>query len=159
MFKPLPKNWVEKLFNRFSLAYGSRFTNMWNANDPEEMLAYWSRELGCFTENTGPLLFGLEHLPDSNPPTLGEFRKLCLGAPRRHLELPGPKSQPGTAAKVLAEFKRPIKGVTPGRLTWAEQLRDRELSGELLSPIQRKCWRQVLPGSAKAVDAGVRHAG
>jgi len=110
----LPKEWIEKIFERMSLTYGSRFTSMWAAVDAEKLKAHWARELGGFAEVPEAIGHALDHMPDDRPPTLPEFRKLCCNAPRKLPPLlEGPKPD---LARVKALFEKAKASIAMSKL-------------------------------------------
>lgn len=73
----LPDNWVEKLFTKFSLFYGTKFTAMWNGIDAEMVKRQWSESLAGITgEQLSAALQAME-TQCPYPPTLPEFKILC----------------------------------------------------------------------------------
>jgi hypothetical protein len=108
----LPEHWIEKIFERMSLTYGSRFTSMWAAVDADKLKAHWARELGGFADVPEVIGHALDHMPDDRPPTLPEFRKLCCNAPRKPLPLlPAPKADPERVSALVASLKAKLAGV------------------------------------------------
>lgn len=72
----LPESWVEKLFHRMLLTYGKKFSDQWGGADTDELIAYWSQELGSYTG--AEMARGVAALEGRDwPPTLPEFKKLC----------------------------------------------------------------------------------
>jgi len=73
----LPEHWIERLFARFSAAYGASFADMWKGCDLKEVKAVWAEYLGRFSREE--LAAGLERcLAEKEwPPKLPEFMKLC----------------------------------------------------------------------------------
>ena len=114
----LPEVWIDKIFERMSLNCGSRFASMWSGVDPVKLKAHWAKELGCFADNPQAIGHALDHMPDDRPPTLGEFRKLCINAPRKLPPLlPAPKPdlqrvkalvQKAKANIAIAKLKAPV---------------------------------------------------
>jgi len=72
----LPSSWIERIFQRLTAFYGSRFADMWRGCDLEAVKSIWAQELAGFTKDelaTGiAACRGLEW-----PPTLPTFMKLC----------------------------------------------------------------------------------
>ena len=113
---PSAPRWVDRLFSRLQVRYGSAWTRMWVGIEPEAVKADWASMLGqLFDRNPSALVYGLDHLPDT-PPTAGVFLKLCLAAPDERKALPAPTAKPGTCPSVSpapSETPRP-----PNRSTW-----------------------------------------
>lgn len=102
----LPKEWIEKIFERMSLHYGSRFTSMWAGVDAEKLKAHWAHELAGLVNCPEVIGHALDHMPDERPPTLGEFRRLCHNAPRKPVPLlPAPKADPDRVKALLVGLK------------------------------------------------------
>ena len=73
---PIPISWVEKLFERMSLLYGTHFADKWKGHDPELIKRLWAEELGYLTRQE--LAFGASKLSTLEwPPSLPQFLKLC----------------------------------------------------------------------------------
>lgn len=109
----LPDRWVAAIFKKLGLNYG----NLWTSQCPtqqrtDEMIAEWGKALA----NVKPehIKRALENLPDM-PPTLPQFRKLCIGSDdwqhrgqaykRFRKELPKPKADPAIARAELAKMR------------------------------------------------------
>jgi hypothetical protein len=72
----LPLAWIERIFDRFTTRYGSRFLDMWAALDPNDLKRAWAEELAGLSGEE--IKRGLEKCKFLNfPPTLPEFFKLC----------------------------------------------------------------------------------
>lgn len=87
--KPLPANWVDRIFARLQGFYGSQFRNQYCTGvvdgvdvGLENAKQVWSEELGCFSEWPEALAYGLENLPE-RAPNLVQFRNLCRNAPAK----------------------------------------------------------------------------
>lgn len=77
--QPLPPAWVERIFARFSAAFGAnKVGTMWPADQHEEVKALWGEQLGRFSPET--IRAALQDTVDSGrswPPTLPEFVEQC----------------------------------------------------------------------------------
>lgn len=75
----LPPGWIERLFDRFKLAYGAQKVGaMWQGMEPSEVMQAWSEQLARF--NADALRKALQATIDSGkewPPTLPEFVAMC----------------------------------------------------------------------------------
>lgn len=72
----LPERWIESLFERMHLAYGTRFADQWRGTDPRALQRYWAEKLGTLTADE--LKAGVAKLDSLDwPPTLPQFLKLC----------------------------------------------------------------------------------
>lgn len=75
-FKPVPLEWVEKLFEAMTACYGVRFLDMWRGVDMDSVKAKWATELGKLTFDE--LRRGHAALMQRDtPPSLPQFVKLC----------------------------------------------------------------------------------
>jgi hypothetical protein len=72
----LPLSWIERIFQRLSAFYGSRFADMWRGCDIESVKSIWAQELSGFTKEE--LAAGIAACRNLEwPPTLPTFMKLC----------------------------------------------------------------------------------
>lgn len=94
---PLPSAWVERLFDRFKVAFGvQKVGAMWQGMDAAEVMSGWGAQLGRFPPEA--LSRALQAVIDSGrewPPTLPEFVAICrdFHRPRQGesaLSLPAP---------------------------------------------------------------------
>lgn len=149
----LPTSWITEIFKRMGLHYGSRLDTMWAGQDPAELHRFWAQELAGLAAAPEVIAHALDNLPDERPPTLGEFRKLCISAPRMaQKQLPAPRPNGEFVAKVMAEM-REAAGVDANPKAWAHRLRLREANGDKLTPAQRSMWRAAISGVADEVAA------
>ena len=75
-FKPLPDEWIEKLFLKMSGLYGNKFKTMWAENDLRSVKAIWAEELGKLSRDE--IARGANALMSQEwPPTLPQFIKMC----------------------------------------------------------------------------------
>jgi hypothetical protein len=141
----LPDSWVNALFARLTVRYGSGWTRMWEGIDPAAVRADWAEELGGFEQRPGAIKYGLDNLPPDRPPTVQQFRSICNRVPEAFTpELPPPKADPAVVQRVKV-------GLDPqGRqpLAWAYAMKAREARGDRLTPFQRAAWREALPMEA-----------
>lgn len=74
--RPLPRQWVERIFERMSSYYGARFADAWRGIDPDAMKRCWADELSDYTGEE--IAQGVHALKNRDwPPTLPEFLRLC----------------------------------------------------------------------------------
>lgn len=139
----LPASWVDALFDRLSIRYGSAWVSLWNGIDASLVKADWAAELAGFGGEA--IKHALDHLPPDRPPTVGQFRALCLNRPDATKALPPPAQDPEVAARALAAIK---PSVARPALAWARELRKREMACERLSVTQRAMWREALKHEA-----------
>lgn len=159
----LPEAWVTRIFDKLAVTYGAAWVRKWEGVDGEEVKANWGHELRGFQQSPHAIKHALEHLPPAEPPTVLQFRDLCLKAPQFNVaKLPAPKADPEVVAKALAAVK-----VEPHSTTreWAHRLREREQRGDRLTIAQRDMWRAALrvgsadhDSDAVGIDERKRHA-
>lgn len=79
----LPTAVIDRLFDRLTCLYGSKFIDMWRDADINAVKSLWAEKLGGFCDNLPAIRFALDSLDDSPwPPTLPEFLAICRRAPR-----------------------------------------------------------------------------
>jgi hypothetical protein len=108
--------------------------------------------------------FHKDHLPcrwcQASTPVadLAEYGARCRRCYDAYCAEANPRNRRNVGPLTLAEKRAVIsaianvgKGVPRGPKDWAHRLRERELAGEQLSILQRKCWREAL-GPAAATE-------
>lgn len=138
--QPLHASWVEALFSRLTVRYGAPWLALWAGVDLAAVKADWSNELAGIGADA--IKYALDHLPPDRPPTVGQFRLLCLNRPPAAPALPAPKPDPEVARKALAAINVSPSG--RAALQWAHELRKRDIAGERLTKAQRDMWRAAL---------------
>lgn len=137
---------IDLVFAKCSLVYGRDFLSRWEGLDLDEVKADWCRELGNLMNAPAAIRHGLERLPADKPPTVLQFRALCIGAPgdqhSRPALLDGPSASPAVVAAVKRIGLGPKSDVDPKAWAWA--LRKREMECARLSSAQRSMWREAL---------------
>lgn len=78
----LPASWIETLFARLSVRYGTAFLRQYEDGDPEAIKADWAHVLHEFNEHPDGIVYALEHLPPERPPNALQFRDLCRAGPK-----------------------------------------------------------------------------
>ena len=148
---PSAPRWVDRLFSRLQVRYGSAWTRMWVGIEPESVKADWASMLGqLFDRNPIALVYGLDHLPDT-PPTVGAFLKLCLAAPDERKAMAAPVSKPDrdfaemVHKRIVAATK--TESYQSPAAVCAAKLRRKMADGFRLTPSQRHvlecCERQI----------------
>lgn len=138
----LPSSWVDALFSKLGIRYGADWLRKWEGFDIAAVKADWAAELGGFADKPAALKHALGNLPADRPPSVAQFRALCLQAPIAVLPaLPAPPADPEAAERVRA-LGVTIGGADPK--AWAHLLRRRELACERLTAAQRAAWRDAL---------------
>lgn len=74
--QPLPRTWIERLFDKMLLSYGKKFTDQWMSADPDKLIAHWAEELATLSREE--LSRGYAALEARDwPPSLPEFKRMC----------------------------------------------------------------------------------
>lgn len=133
---------VEHVFARMLARYGSAWFTKWDAVPTPALKADWGRQIQGLSREA--LLWGLDHLPEDLVPNAGQFRRLCMGAPRQPAlpEPRAPKADPKRVAAAMAQI--PMLMSERDRLDWARDLQRRERAGDFLTFAQRDAWRHAL---------------
>jgi hypothetical protein len=144
----LPDAWVARIFDKLTVTYGAAWVRKWEGVDGAQVRADWGHELRGFQQSPNAIKHALEHLPPAEPPTVLQFRDLCLKAPQFNPpRLPAPPADPAVVAKVVSAVKRP--GQREDR-DWARALRATEQRGGKLTVTQRAMWREALKSERAA---------
>lgn len=139
---PLPPAWVDKIFERMLVRYGSAWLRMWEGIDMAAVKEDWANELGGFIAYPENLAYGISKLPPDRPPTVQQFAAICNRSPPPPAPpmLEAPKADPVVVQKVKEAFTQKAESPT----AWAQRLRLRELGGDRLTIFQRDAWRAVV---------------
>ena len=144
----LPDAWVARIFDKLSLTYGAAWVRKWEGVDGAAVRADWGHELRGFQQSPNAIKHALEHLPPAEPPTVLQFRDLCIKAPQFNPpKLPPPPADPAVVVKAVSGVQR--IGQREDR-AWAHALREREQRGDKLSMAQRCMWREAVRNEAQA---------
>lgn len=101
---PLPDAWVESLFARLAVRYGAAWLRQWDGVDIAAVKADWAEVLSGISPEA--IKHALECLPIDRPPTVGQFRLLCVNRPVDCVrQLPAPKPTPERRAAVAAALR------------------------------------------------------
>jgi len=136
----LPGAWVDSLFARLAVRYGSAWMGMWSGVDIAAVKADWAEELAGFVNAPDAIKHALENLPD-RPPNVQQFRALCINRPVAFKALPEPKAAAEVVEKAMSAMSRPADHDPKA---WAWTLKAREESGGKLGMVQRAAWREAL---------------
>lgn len=142
----MPSAWIDRIFEKLQLVYGSHFTGRWSGVSIEAVKADWAHELDGMEQHPESIKHALQHLPIDQPPTVLQFRELCRKAPLpRHKELPAP---PANKAAVSAALTMAAQATNRfgDQLAPTRTLMKRELAGagHGLTKFQREFWRKAL---------------
>lgn len=154
----LPSAWVDRIFEKLSLVYGTGFTRRWDGLDAAKVKADWAHELRGLAQAPQAIAHGLAHLPTDSPPTVLQFRQLCQRAPQMPApELPSPPPDPQRVAQALAQMSQHRQ--TPGQRdpkAWAWALKAREeRDRRSVTRAQAAMWRTALEHEIAQQQAAV----
>lgn len=145
--QPLPPVWVDSLFARIQVRYGAAWVRMWEGIDMAAVKADWAEELGGFAARPDAIKHALGNLPTDRPPTVAQFRALCIASPQETPKaLPAPKASADVVSRAVASALSADRNNDPK--AWAHRLRQREFQCARLTIFQRKAWREALGAAA-----------
>jgi hypothetical protein len=138
----LPESWIDRIFERLSCLYGSKFADMWRGTDVHQLKTVWADKLGGFCDRPEIIRLSLESLDEKPwPPTLPEFLEICrnharrVGSETKRIEPPQLSIEERMErAEVLAAAS--AKQNSYDYRGWAKYLRREYLEGVHLLPIQ-----------------------
>jgi hypothetical protein len=122
----LPTLWIDRIFQRLTVAYGRDFTARWDGVPIGEVKTDWCQTLGGFRAHPEAIAWALESLPPDRAPTAMQFRELCRKAPApQRPALPEPPAAPERVRAELARLAPALK--TPpahliDRKAWAKRI-------------------------------------
>lgn len=141
----LPLPWINRIFDKLTLVYGRDFLGRWEGLPIGSVKTDWAHELSGFDRHPEAIKHALQNLPVVKPPTVFEFRNLCVSAPRAaHLELPAPPADPVMVAAIADKIKRMAPSGTVDHKAWAKTLQRRHAAAERLNANQIRCYRIAL---------------
>jgi hypothetical protein len=165
----LPTLWVQKIFSKLAIRYGTAFRNRYAGINEQELWEDWAQQLAGFQNRPEAIAYALEYLPPDFPPTASAFRDLCRLAPTKpNLALPGPDPTPNP--ELMGRITQAIKAKPHDPKQWAWDLAKREAwqvansrdvtDAERMTPAQRAMWREALevPTSTPAHQAIAQRA-
>ncbi len=116
--QPLPAAWVDSLFARMAVRYGTAWTRMWEGLDMAAVKADWAECLAGYAKSPQSIQYGLDHLPVDRPPIAPAFALLCRNAPEMYRPaLPEPDASAERKAEVAALLKQARDRVTGHKVT------------------------------------------
>ncbi len=140
MHSPLPDNWIDALFARLTGLYGNRFSNMWANIDVKLIRQTWAQELAGVKPSA--IKYALDHLPEDFPPTVLQFRKICIAQPEQAPALTNSAPiNPAIRMAVVAGLSSHAAG---GPRDWAHRLKARDEAGDRLNGNQVRCYKNAL---------------
>lgn len=141
----LPLTWVDRIFDKLTLAYGRDFIGRWEGLPIGSVKTDWAHELSGFDKHPQAIKHALQSLPAAKPPTIFEFRNLCISAPRSaHLELPAPPADPVMVAAIANKIKLSAPSGPVDHKAWAKTLQARHAAGDRLNANQIRCMNIAL---------------
>lgn len=140
---PMPAHYVDRIFTRLMVRYGSEWLRKWEGVPEDAVKADWADQLDGFERRPDCIRYALEHLPE-RAPSVTEFRAICNrmsepAAPR----LEAPKADPARVAREVAKMQAAKDAIRQAK-DWAYRLQASERAGERLSKAQRDMWRAAL---------------
>ena len=141
----LPLPWVDRIFDKLLLVYGRDFTGRWEGLSLATVKTDWAHELSGFEKHPESIKHALQNLHAAKPPTVYEFRNLCVSAPKTTtLELPAPPADPVFVAAIANKLRHVTDKPTNGMKEWAYRLQERDKQGGSLNMNQRRCYKAAL---------------
>lgn len=140
----LPERWVDSLFAKFAVRYGTAWVRMWEGIDMAAVKADWRSELARFSGDS--IGYALRYLPAERPPTVAQFRDICRRAPSAPApkQIEAPLADPARVQQALAGLNRRRE---KDPKAWAYALQDREMNrggGKDMTQFQREAWREEI---------------
>ena len=127
---------IDDLFKVLMAEYGNRFVRLYDGHDMAEVKARWTEKLDGLKPHH--IAYALRHLPESTPPTAGEFLKLCLLAPPAPVRaLPAPKPDRRRLREEFAKLRDVLSSERDPR-AWIHRLEERRQRGERLTETQMR---------------------
>lgn len=143
----LPLPWVDKIFAKLTLTYGRDFIGRWEGIELADVKTDWAHELGGYESNPDAIAFALRNLPAGKPPTVLEFKAICLKSPRNDLALPAPQADYKVVAKELAKMlpmKNKVISTAVDPKAWAKSILSRVNAGQKLNPTTVRFAKEAL---------------
>ena len=110
----LPDAWIDSLFARLAVRYGSAWSAKWEGLDMAAVRADWADELAGYAKRPEAIKHALGHLPPDRPPNVSQFLLLCRNSPEPFpVLLPAPSVTEADKARVremLAKTKQKLTG-------------------------------------------------
>lgn len=141
----LPLSWIDRIFDKLVLVYGRDFTGRWDGLPLSSVKTDWAHELSGFDKHPGAIKHALQNLPAAKPPTVYEFRNLCVAAPRDTVgELPAPPADPLFVSAIAEKIRLSVPVGAVDHKEWAKTLKARHKAGDRLNMNQVRCYRIAL---------------
>ncbi len=143
----LPEAWIDKIFEKLVLVYGTDFMNRWRGIEVEKVKADWAHELAGLSQSPEAIKHALQHLPPGKPPTVLEFRDLARRVPLPTFQqLPPAKVSPGVLSAELKRIEqiRQTGSTSADPKAWARKLIARHEAGQPVRPRSLAMAREAL---------------
>lgn len=117
---------IPGVFRVLEAFYGStRMARMWGDQDAAELAGYWRSQLEGVPHKA--IEYALNHLPESVPPTVGEFRRLCLQwSPPASPRLEAPRISREEMARRAQAEREAVQAIQPRQgVEWARAILER----------------------------------
>lgn len=141
----MPSAWIDRIFEKLQLVYGSHFTGRWSGVSIEAVKADWAHELDGMEQHPESIKHALQHLPIDQPPTVLQFRELCRRSPEpKAPALPAPEVNQAAAQAAIG---RALAMATQPKHDVLHRQREHmhlEIQGVKLNKAQRDFWRVAL---------------
>ncbi len=141
----LPDSWVERLFGRLSVRYGSAFLRQYEGIQTDAVKADWAMALVDFQRHPKAIEWALANLPEYAP-NAGQFVRLCHSAPGEDRKpvpaLSAPKADPHKFRAILEAVGQAL-AKPKTKADTAANLRAIEASGKALTLAQRQALREL----------------
>jgi hypothetical protein len=147
MTATLEPKWIDALFARLTVRYGSAFLNRWTSVgvDLDLVKADWAQELAGFNQWPEAIKYALEHLDAEKPPTAQQFRAIALKAPRPDRPaLPEPLADPDRVKTEITKLRSSDPAKRQDPKDWARRILARHEAGEKLNPTTLRFAREAL---------------
>lgn len=143
-----PINWVDEIFSRLTVRYGSAFLHRWTSAGINLDLVRqdWAKELAGFENWPEAITFAFANLDAEKPPTASTFRAMALKAPKPDRPaLPEPAADPERVALELKKLApvRNMQGAVDHK-AWAKRTIDRHEAGEPINLTTLRFAREAL---------------
>ena len=102
----LPDVWIDSLFARLAVRYGSAWAAKWEGLDMAAVRADWAAELSGCANRPEAIKHALNHLPPDRPPNVSQFLLLCRRVPDTLpplLAMPEPTSEEKAKVRTLLQ--------------------------------------------------------
>lgn len=132
----MSKRPIDELFAKLVVRYGSEWFRQWQGVDEELVKQDWMDQLGGLSMRA--IRYGIENLPTSKPPTVGQFKALCLNVPPPPVKaLPAPKPDRRRLREEFAKLRDVLSSARDPR-AWIHRLEERRQRGERLTETQMR---------------------